>query len=376
MNDVIDRQHIQLDGSLDFSGSLFDLVPCAITIQDRNYRIIRHNNEFADMFGDNVGEYCFAAYKGRQQKCLDCPLEKTFNDGQIHSSQESGLSKDGVRTHWIVKTAPIKDENGQLIAAMEMSIDITEQIETEHQLIQASKLATLGEMATGVAHELNQPLSVIKTASSFLVKKAKSKETVDESRMMTLLRKIDGNVDRATRIINHLRLFARKSDNGRDDVNINQLLENVFEIISQQLKVRNIGIEKAYADDLPLIAGDPIRLEQVFINLLLNARDALEDKWGEQECPPGDKKINVKTVAGRDEILVEIRDNGAGIPPMVLDKIFEPFFTTKEVGRGTGLGLSISYGIIRDCGGDIRVHSTLDEGSVFTVRFPVRGGKP
>lgn len=374
MNNVLNSHQISLDGHLDFSGSLFDLVPCAISIQDKNYRILRHNNEFVKMFGHKIGEYCFSAYKGRQQKCGDCPLEKTFNDGSTHSSQESGFSKNGIKTYWVVKTAPIKDKLGNLIAAMEMSIDITEQIETEHQLVQAGKLTTLGEMASGMAHELNQPLSVIKTASSFLMKKARAKETVDECRQLTLLSKIDNNVDRAARIINHLRLFTRKSDNSRDDVNINQLLENVFEIISQQLKLRDIAVEKTYSAYLPLIVGDPIRLEQVFINLLLNAKDALEDKWGDRENLPGDKKISLTTRVKAGKLVVEIEDNGIGIPPLLRDKIFEPFFTTKEVGRGTGLGLSISYGIIRDCGGDIQVRSADNGGTVFTVGFPVREG--
>jgi histidine kinase len=376
MNNVFDSQQIELDGHPTFSGNLFDLVPCAITIQDRNYRILRHNTEFANMFGYKVGEYCFSAYKGRRQKCADCPLEKTFNDGLIHSSQESGLSKDGTSTYWIVKTTPIKDKNGNLIAAMEMSIDITEQIETEHQLIQASKLATLGEMATGVAHELNQPLSVIKTASSFLTKKTNAKEPVDDKRLLVLLNKIDSNVDRASKIISHLRMFARKSDDRRDDVNINHLLENVFEIVNQQLKVRNIQIDKEYDNALPLITGDPIRLEQVFINLLLNARDAIEEKWKDRECRPGDKRIVLKTAGKTGDVIVEIRDSGIGIPKKYQDKIFEPFFTTKEVGSGTGLGLSISYGIIKECGGSIRVRSAINEGSVFTVRLPAKRTTP
>ena len=106
--------------------------------------------------------------------------------------------------------------------------------------------------------------------------------------------------------------------------------------------------------------------------MLINARDALEDKWGDRESLPGDKRISVKTAGKTGQVMVQIRDNGIGIPPAHQDKIFEPFFTTKEVGRGTGLGLSISYGIIKDCGGDIRVHSTTDQGTVFTIKFPVR----
>ncbi len=147
--------------------NLFDLVPCIITIQDKNYRIIKQNNEFFDKFGARVGDYCFSAYKGLNEKCADCPLEKTFHDGLIHSSEESGFNKDGTATHWVVKTAPVNNRDGELVAAMEMSIDITERIETEKKLIQASKMTTLGKRDLQIAHELSSSLSFIKYANNY-----------------------------------------------------------------------------------------------------------------------------------------------------------------------------------------------------------------
>ena len=472
--------------------SLFEHVPCLITVQDRDYRLIGFNREFSEKFGPTLGEYCFQAYKGRDRKCRECPVEKTFNDGKPHYAEETGSDKDGTVTHWIVKTAPIRNVHGEIVAAMEMNLDIThsrqleekleesekkyheifnnmpnsafvldqnslqildcnrrvqhvygfsreelihtsfldlfkdkqngattlkiqtssvlnqvrhqtktgetiyvdiwisplvyegqsvflvttsnitQRLETEQQLIQASKMATLGEMATGVAHELNQPLSVIKTASSFCIKKASKNEKIADEILFTLLNKIDGNVDRATKIITHMRQFARKTDMALVKVQINDVLQRAFEIFSQQLKLRGIEVDWKLDPDLPFILADPDRLEQVFINLILNARDAIEEKWASRESESGDKRITLKTTSNEKTVTAEVCDTGVGIPQGAADKIFEPFYTTKEVGKGTGLGLSISYGIVKDCGGTIRVQSESGRGACFILTFPIQ----
>jgi histidine kinase len=249
--------------------------------------------------------------------------------------------------------------------------DITERLETEQQLIQASKMATLGEMATGIAHELNQPLSVIKTASSFSIKKIEKNEPIEDDVLSNLLTKIDRNVDRAAKIINHMRQFARKSDMEFEKVQINEVLKRAFEIFSQQLKLRGIEVVWEIDNRLPKINADPSRLEQVFINLLLNARDAIEERWGSKETNQEDKKIILKTRHESNSIICEVCDTGKGVPQSMANKIFEPFFTTKEVGKGTGLGLSISYGIVKECAGMIQVAPHEPEGSCFILTFPV-----
>ncbi len=471
---------------------LFEQVPCAITVQDRNYRLVEYNQEFEDTFAPKPGDFCFYAYKGRTEKCDNCPVEKTFADGQTHYSEEAGFTKDGKPAHWIVRTSPLLDENGQVVAAMEMCLDIThsrlletqlkeaekkyydvfnnipnpvfvldgetleilecnrsvtavyglahrdvlgtgfldlfveedrslyanaiqsgrvidrarhchkdgrtifvtirislskykgrdvllvttgditKRLEAEQQLIQASKMATLGEMASGVAHELNQPLAVIKTAGSILKKKLGRSALTEDDTIMNVTNKIDANVDRASNIIDHMRQFARKSDARLEKTQINLVIEKAFEMFDQQLKVRGIEVVWDKAPDLPAILAEPNRLEQVFVNLFLNARDAIEERWELHVDAKADKKIRITTRLEADVVMVEVCDAGYGVPPEIAEKIFEPFFTTKEVGKGTGLGLSISYGIVNELGGDISVRPGPEGGACFVIRFPVK----
>jgi len=167
-----------------------------------------------------------------------------------------------------------------------------------------------------------------------------------------------------------MRQFARKSETDMGKVDVNTVLESALEIFSQQLKVRGIEIVRDFTRNLPKINADPDRLEQVFINLLINARDAIEEQCARYPGSNMDKKISLRT--GHDEhcVTVEVCDTGIGIPSQIIDKIFEPFYTTKEVGKGTGLGLSISYGIVKDCGGKIIAVPNQDQGACFRITFP------
>jgi histidine kinase len=226
-------------------------------------------------------------------------------------------------------------------------------------------------MATGIAHELNQPLSVIKTASSFFIRKLDRQQPFDETTLGAMLRKVDANVDRATRIIDHMRQFARKSELKLERVQLNEVLRRAFDIFSQQLKLRSIEAVWELDPELPNIDADPGRLEQVFINLLLNARDAIEERWNATAAGRGDDRIVISTRAVAHTVVCEICDTGVGVPPPIADRIFEPFFTTKPAGHGTGLGLSISYGIVQDCRGTIRVRPNPVGGACFVLEFPI-----
>jgi histidine kinase len=231
-------------------------------------------------------------------------------------------------------------------------------------------------MATGVAHELNQPLSVIKTASSFFMKKIRKKEPIKKDILHTMSAEIDSHVNRASKIINHLRQFGRKPDMRLELVNVNDVVERAFEIFSQQLKVRGIEVIRRLEEALPGVMVEADRLEQVFINLLINARDAIEEKWqgigsaGEPEGPP-DKSILLRSWSASGKVFISVEDSGMGIPSEIKDRIFEPFFTTKEVGKGTGLGLSISYSIIKDFRGNITVSDRDGQGARFVIEFPL-----
>ena len=472
---------------------LFEQVPCYITVQDRDLRLLNYNRQFSRHFSPEPLGRCYEVYKGRTEKCEPCPVMRTFEDGECHSSEETGVTRGGVLSCWMVRTSPIRDTSGNITAVMETSLDITqmkrleeeirkseqkyrdifnhipnavfvlersnlaildsndsmqgiygyekreivgtpfmdlfdpvdrarceteirtsdtlaqtrqirkdgktiyvnicvspseylereaylvtavdvtERLMAEQQLIQASKMSTLGEMATGMAHELNQPLSVIKTASGFLVRKVKKQEPILTDILQTMAEEIDSHVDRASRIINHLREFGRKSEVKKERVDANEALTQALDIFSQQLKLRGIEVVRELEENLPLVWGDLNRMEQVFINLLINARDAIEEKIEKSSDGCVEMKILLRTSSGEGKVTVEVRDTGTGIPESAMDKIFEPFFTTKQVGKGTGLGLSISYGIVQDYQGTIRVETRENEGAAFIVEFPVCG---
>jgi histidine kinase len=171
-----------------------------------------------------------------------------------------------------------------------------------------------------------------------------------------------------------MRQFARKSDLKLERVQLNEVLRRAFDIFSQQLKLRSIEVVWEIDPELPKIDADPGRLEQVFINLLINARDAIEEKVEASPHLKGEKKIFLTSRRRDSFVQVEVRDTGKGIPRAILGKIFEPFFTTKEVGKGTGLGLSISYQIVQDFGGAIRAQSREGEGTAFIISFPAAEG--
>lgn len=253
--------------------------------------------------------------------------------------------------------------------------------EKDAQLIQSGKMATLGELATGIAHEINQPLGGISLISQGLIM-AKSRDKLPDSLLLEKLSEIVAQVERINNIITHLRTFARQTDNIQVEVDIRKPLLDVFKLIGQQLVNKEIEVILDIDEEIPLILAEHNRLEQVFLNLIGNARDALEDmektvlQFHREEKLPKHlygwkKRIVVRSFRDNDKLVLEFIDNGTGIPNAVQQKIFEPFFTTKEVGRGTGLGLSITYGIVRDFSGTIDIESQELKGSKFIIKFPV-----
>jgi len=250
------------------------------------------------------------------------------------------------------------------------TIDITESLAKEAQLIQASKMSTLGEMASGVAHEINQPLSAIQIGSDFIKGVATSNDDVPRAELEQVSRHMIEQVDRAVRIINHLRAFGRKADIKKEKVNINKPIEGVFTLLGQQLKLRGIEVVLDLDENLSPITGDANRLEQVFVDLVINARDSIEEKMRNSVTGKVVAQLGIRSFQENENVAITVWDTGIGIPNEIKDKIFEPFFTTKEVGMGTGLGLSISYGIIKDYGGTIEVESKEGKGSTFKITFP------
>lgn len=251
--------------------------------------------------------------------------------------------------------------------------------EKDLQLIQSGKLATLGEMATGIAHEINQPLGAISLIVQGL-QKAKEVGKLNDTMLSDKLKSIHSQVDRINKIIQHLRVFGRNSSITEDKININKPMTDVFDLIGRQLEHHSVSVE-FYLNSGLFVLAEATRLEQVFLNIIGNARDALDEQektvnqFRQMSNPPAwvmnwEKKIIIRSYHRANRVIVDIEDNAGGIPKHILDKIFEPFYTTKEVGKGTGLGLYISYGIIHELGGEIQVNTTPGVGSVFSVILP------
>jgi len=247
----------------------------------------------------------------------------------------------------------------------------------QEQLVQAGKLATLGELTTGVAHELNNPLNNIGLFIGNVIDQIRIggiERDVDLQHVAKDLDRATAQVRKATEIISHLRTFGRTAPVSREPVSVNEVIMHALSLMQEQLRLRDIEVALDLTPDAPIVAASPIQLEQVFINLLTNARDALADIPAPDPAggprQPTARRVEIRTTlrAGWADVLV--RDTGPGIPPGLEQRIFDPFFTTKGVGKGTGLGLAITYGILKDHGGSITIVRQSEPGASFLVQLP------
>ncbi|MBT3386416.1 MAG: HAMP domain-containing protein [Desulfobacula sp.] len=268
-----------------------------------------------------------------------------------------------------------------VFAREELKKSLQDLTQTQNQLVQSGKLASIGELAAGVAHELNQPLMVIRTTSQLSLRRL-GKDIINQSlpdinKLDESFKSIEKNTKRMMNIINHLRTFSRQEEMGLSSLDVNKVFKGCFLMIGEQLKLRNIIIKENFSPALPKVSGDANKLEQVFLNLLSNARDAVVSRAkmeNRKEKADFQGEIIITTRVSdknKDKVQILIKDNGSGIPKDKKDKIFDPFFTTKNAGKGTGLGLSISHGIIKAHGGEIEVVQTGAGGTTFQIKLKI-----
>jgi len=259
-----------------------------------------------------------------------------------------------------VAIAPLVTRKFQVIGRLVIMDDITERVELEGQLSQADKLSSIGLLAAGVAHEVNTPLAVISSYTQMLAKQLQG-----DPQKSGLLDKITRQTFRASEIVNNLLNFSRTSGTEFGDVDVNKVITDTLALLEHQFKIAKVQVHSDLTAGISPIQGNPGRLQQVFLNLFLNAKDAM----------PGGGRLNVATSNG-DTVSVRVSDTGSGIAPEHIQRIYDPFFTTKTApkegqNRGTGLGLSVTYGIIQEHAGKIRVESNPGAGTTFALDFPL-----
>jgi C4-dicarboxylate-specific signal transduction histidine kinase len=273
----------------------------------------------------------------------------------------------------LLNSSTRRDPDGQIVGVVGVGQDITElnkvraeqekeRKESAAQIIQASKLATLGEMATSVAHELNQPLSIIRMAAENSRRKM-SKENVAVEYLTDKLQRIEEQTARAAAIIDHMRMFGREATEDPALIDPRNVVTNALDLMGEQLRLAGIEVVTEFPEDSPCVLGHIIQMEQVIINLLTNARDAMSERGGAM-------KITLRVFVDQQHLHITSEDTGGGIAQNALSRIFEPFYTTKEMGKGTGLGLSVGYGIIRDMKGTITAEN-INDGARFTITLPL-----
>ncbi|WP_454564633.1 PAS domain-containing sensor histidine kinase [Pseudomonas sp. AIG] len=284
------------------------------------------------------------------------------------STAEISLQLPG-REHawWVWSDRGVFDEHGQLIEVQAVGRDNTEVRRSQQQLTQSAKMATLGEMATGLAHEINQPLNVMRMAIVNVLKRLGNGD-VQVDYLTDKLNRIDAQVQRAAKVVDHMRVFGRRSEIEQQLFNPASAIEGTLSLLAEGMRGKGVDLRISETGFEVQVRGYVDQLEQVLINLMVNARDALLSKREKDSS----FKPWISIYAERDEqhVRLWVEDNGGGIDPRLLERIFEPFFTTKPIGVGTGLGLSVSYGIIDNMGGELSVRNSA-EGARFCIELPI-----
>jgi two-component system, NtrC family, sensor kinase len=343
--------------------ALFDNIPASLYIVDRAYALRAINRSRALRAGSRpnllVGRCCYEALFGRISPCPECRVAETFQEGKSTARALRLADSGGDPKEWEIGTYPIDDDEGQVVQVVLFEEDVTERRHLEANLAQSEKLAAVGQLAAGVAHEINNPLTAVIANAQLMQRSLPPGGDLQESVELIL---IAGS--RAAQVVRNLLDFARKEQYRLDRTDINQTIRKTLELVQHETVSRSISVKFDPDPDLPRVMASGDHLQGVWLNLLLNAFDALGGMPGE---------IFVSTRKREHDVQVVIADSGKGIPAEILPRIFEPFFTTKLPGQGTGLGLSVCHQIIKQHNGEILVESELGHGTKFTVLLPIPG---
>lgn len=379
----LSRSLAEKERSERFLDSVFNAITDVIVVQDTDYNIIRTNKVAREVYGDQlIGQKCYKIYRNKNEmNCKNCPVDATIMSGKPHTMEMVHPKTGEV---WQINNFPLLDEQNQVQMVIEHARNITERRKLEENLIQTKKLSTLGEMAAGIAHEINNPVGVISMFAQLAYEDLDGQSELGD--LKDKIQVIEDNAERIGKIVKDTLQFARKSEGERKMVEVKKIIDGALSIVELKKMDKAVDIQRDSGAGIHIWA-DEGQISQVVLNLVVNAIHAIEghksadDEQGQVEIRVQATDSNPAPPTGipaavSDEqshgprVRISVQDSGPGIKREDVKKIFDPFYTTKEQGQGTGLGLSVSFGIVRDHGGMIFVDSVANKGALFTLDFP------
>ena len=357
----LQAKHEEVVALREQSEDTIESLAAGVVVLDLKGRVVRWNRSMEIIYGRSRHEVAHSSYAAVFPRSLRQALDAGLGEGWLSRSEGGGISRlnlraaDGRDRVVNVKAAPFMSGAGQRHGAILIFEDITERVGMENEMQLREKMSSLGVLAAGVAHEVNTPLTGISSFTQML-----QDQTARNDPRRPLLSKIEKQTERASKIVNGLLNFARHGQTDFQIVNLNRVLGDVLSLLDHQLKSSHIRIRKELDPALPPLRGDENKLQQVFVNLAVNAFDAM----------PAGGWLTLTTRSEGGQVIAEVADTGEGIAPEDIRRIYDPFFSTRKKSGGNGLGLSISYGIVQEHGGAMEVESNVSTGTRFLIRFP------
>jgi two-component system, NtrC family, sensor kinase len=346
----------------EFNENIIESINVGVLVINLQGRITNWNSALEAIYGlkrvEAIGRRITQVFQPEMLKALRELMQRAeWQKGEpVNVYKFRASSVDGRDLTLNVSLAALQSKTEEIEGTLVAIEDVTERMKLEEQVQQSDKLSSIGLLAAGVAHEVNTPLTGISSYSQMLMQQVPETDPRHQ-----LLEKIYRQTSRASSIVNNLLNFSRVSDARFVMIDLNRVIDDTIQLLESQLRNTQIEVVRSYAAELPLAPGNAPKLQQVFMNLILNARDAMADGG----------RLEISTEADADSVIIRFRDSGMGIDPEHLSKIYDPFFTTKQIGKGTGLGLAVSYGIVKDHSGHIDVESKMGEGALFTITLPL-----